>query len=173
MYAIALALRSAPALELNLVAVTTLLFLGSTAPTATSGVSTSATNFGGAVNIAARPNRIANPSAPTAPLLIGESGVPARSEGEGSPESGDARECRPRGAAVAVLTDILRVDCLLGGVDIDDVDRASEEIVRVRAVVGEDTRVWLPVGLVSPFSITSFPSSSVHCRWRIMDFVAH
>ena len=54
-------LLSAPALELNLVAVTTLLFLGSTAPTATSGVSTIATNLGGAVKIVARPYRIGNP----------------------------------------------------------------------------------------------------------------
>lgn len=50
-------LRSAPALELNLVAVTTLLFCGSTAPTATSGVSTTATSLGGAVSMAARPYR--------------------------------------------------------------------------------------------------------------------
>ena len=50
-----LTLRSAPALELNLVAVTTRLFLGSTAPTATSGVSTTDTTLGGAVKIAARP----------------------------------------------------------------------------------------------------------------------
>lgn len=46
---------------LNLVAVTTLLFNGSTAPTATSGVSTTATNFGGAVNTAALPNLNAKP----------------------------------------------------------------------------------------------------------------
>jgi hypothetical protein len=44
--------------------VTTLLFLGSTAPTATSGVSTIATIFGGAVNIAACPNLIANVGGP-------------------------------------------------------------------------------------------------------------
>jgi len=56
-------LRSAPALELNLVAVTTLRFLGSTAPTATSGVSTTATSLGGAVKIAARPNNTENPLA--------------------------------------------------------------------------------------------------------------
>lgn len=46
---------------LNLVAVTTLRFLGSTAPTATSGVSTTAINFGGAVNTAALPNLTENP----------------------------------------------------------------------------------------------------------------
>lgn len=50
--------RSAPARVLNLVAVTTLRFKGSTAPTATSGVSTIATSFGGAVRIAALPYRI-------------------------------------------------------------------------------------------------------------------
>jgi hypothetical protein len=57
-----LTLRSAPARELNRVAVTTLLFLGSTAPTATSGVSTSPTSLGAAVNIAARPNSIPPPA---------------------------------------------------------------------------------------------------------------
>ena len=41
-------------------AVTTRLFLGSTAPTATSGVSITATIRGGAVRIAARPKRIPN-----------------------------------------------------------------------------------------------------------------
>jgi hypothetical protein len=62
-----LTLRSAPALELNLVAVTTLRFLGSTAPSATSGVSTIATSFGGAVRIVARPNLIAKPLDPLTP----------------------------------------------------------------------------------------------------------
>lgn len=42
---------------LNRVAVTTLLFLGSTAPIAMSGVSTTATSLGGAVRTAARPKR--------------------------------------------------------------------------------------------------------------------
>lgn len=42
-----LTLRSAPALELNRVAVVTRLFNGSTAPTATSGVSITASSFGG------------------------------------------------------------------------------------------------------------------------------
>lgn len=50
-----LTLRSAPARELNRVAVTTLRFLGSTEPTATSGVSTIEMTFGGAVRTAARP----------------------------------------------------------------------------------------------------------------------
>ena len=51
----------APARVLKRVAVTTRRFLGSTAPTAMSGVSTTATSFGGAVRTAARPNRIAKP----------------------------------------------------------------------------------------------------------------
>ncbi len=57
-------LRSAPALELNLAAVTTLHSLGLTAPTATSSVSTTATSLGGAVKIAARPNSTESPFAP-------------------------------------------------------------------------------------------------------------
>lgn len=51
-------MRLAPTRELNRVAVTTRLFLGSTAPTAMSGVSTTATILGGAVSTAARPKRI-------------------------------------------------------------------------------------------------------------------
>ena len=62
----------APARVLNRVAVTTRRFLGSTAPTATSGVSTTATSLGGAVRTAARPNRIANGDP--------ETGVPTRGE---------------------------------------------------------------------------------------------
>jgi len=55
-----LTLLSAPARELKRVAVTTRRLSGSTAPTATSGVSTTATSLGGAVKIAARPNRTGN-----------------------------------------------------------------------------------------------------------------
>ena len=69
--------RSAPALELNLVAVTTLRFLGSTAPTATSGVSTTATNLGGAVKIAARPNSTENPFAPLGVEVVEAARLPA------------------------------------------------------------------------------------------------
>jgi hypothetical protein len=86
-------LRSAPALELNLVAVTTLLSLASTATTATSDVSTSATSSGGAVKVPAWPNLIAIPYAPAAPI-IGDSGVPGvpeRGYGCGCGESGELR----------------------------------------------------------------------------------
>ena len=51
-------------------AVTTLLFLGSTAPIATSGVSTIATNLGGAVKIVARPYRIGNPPEVGAEVIL-------------------------------------------------------------------------------------------------------
>ena len=59
---IVLTARVDPALLLNLVAVTTLLFLGSTAPTATSGVSTTATSLGGAVSTVALPNSMGEPT---------------------------------------------------------------------------------------------------------------
>ena len=65
----------APARVLKRVAVTTRRFLGSTAPTATSGVSTTATSLGGAVRTAARPNRTAKGDCPVA-----EMGVPTRGE---------------------------------------------------------------------------------------------
>ncbi len=55
-----LTLRSTSTLELNLVAVTTFRSLGSTAPTATPGVSTSS---GGAIKIAAWLNSTKNPFA--------------------------------------------------------------------------------------------------------------
>ncbi len=68
-----LTVRAAPARVLKRVAVMTRFFLGSTAPTATSGVSTTATSFGGAVSTAARPNRTANGES-----LRAETGVPVR-----------------------------------------------------------------------------------------------
>lgn len=70
-----LTVRAAPARVLKRVAVMTRFFLGSTAPTATSGVSTTATSFGGAVSTAARPNRTANGES-----LKAETGVPVRGE---------------------------------------------------------------------------------------------
>ena len=69
--AVSLTLRSAPALELNRVAVTTRLFLGSTAPTATSGVSTKAISVGGAVRMAARPYRTGNATGSSDPGRVG------------------------------------------------------------------------------------------------------
>jgi hypothetical protein len=56
--------------------VTTRRFLGSTAPTATSGVSIIAISRGGAVSMAARPKRAARPGEPPRPPgLIGVPGV--------------------------------------------------------------------------------------------------
>ena len=63
--------------------------------------------------MAARPNLIANPPAPTGPLPVGDNGVPERGEGESSEDRGVpdvARERRPFGALVG-LTEIPRVDC--------------------------------------------------------------
>ena len=66
-------------------AVTTLRFLGSTAPTATSvGVVTMATSLGGAVRIAALPNRIGNPPFVEAPI-DNDNGVVPRGEGLAPP----------------------------------------------------------------------------------------
>ena len=177
-----LTLRSAPALELNLVAVTTLLFLGSTAPTATSGVTTTATSFGGAVKIAARPNLIANPSAPTAPL--GDNGVPERGTGDNREDKdvpGVARESRPLEAFVG-LVENPGVDCRRWGVRSADVDRESDARIcesmalraRLDGGVGEDNRVLLVVGdAMLPSVVEGFSSPSFHCRWRMTDFVAH
>ena len=70
-----LTVLSAPARVLKRVAVMTRFFLGSTAPTATSGVSTTATSLGGAVKTAARPKRTAKGDCPVADM-----GVPTRGE---------------------------------------------------------------------------------------------
>jgi hypothetical protein len=67
-----LTVLSAPIRELNRVAVMTRLLLGSTAPTAKSGVSITATSLGGAVSNAARPKRTGQ---------AGDKGVPERGDG--------------------------------------------------------------------------------------------
>ena len=106
-----LTVRMEPALLLNLVAVTTLLFLGSTAPTATSGVSTTATSLGGAVSTAALPNSIGEPT--RADGLIGVIGLAGLwvfkdNRALGPPEPpvdggrGDAREDRRIGVVYEV-----------------------------------------------------------------------
>ena len=118
---------------LNRVAVTTLLFIGSTAPTATSGVSTTATNFGGAVNTAALPNLIANP------LL----GVIARGEGligvigEPGETFSDRRPLKP-GVLLAEEGGPWDIPSVVRRAGVtNDVDREREEVVRRRfGVVG-------------------------------------
>lgn len=120
-------MRLDPARVLNRVAVTTLLFIGSTAPTATSGVSTTAINFGGAVNTAARPNLNANPF----------EGVPALGDGlmgvMGDPGL-TFNDSRPFIIGVFVVEggpcDIPSV-MRRAGVP-KDVDREREEVVRRR-----------------------------------------
>jgi hypothetical protein len=129
-------LLSAPALELNLVAVTTLLFLGSTAPTATSGVSTIATNLGGAVKIVARPYRIGNPPEVRAGVLLvlfpdeGLMGV----VGVRSPETLNLNLFIP--LVVVVLDDIMEEEVPVGANEIrrcgvEFVERPSADIVLV------------------------------------------
>jgi len=122
-----LTVLSAPILELNRVAVTTRLLLGSTAPTAKSGVSITATNFGGAVSTAARPNRTGS---------IGVDGVPERDDGlmgvigvRGTVLFSE-RRVFIRGVDVGTIR-----RC---GVDTDDVERDNEEIVRVRLMPNDD-----------------------------------
>ncbi len=181
----ALTLLSAPARELNLVAVTTLFFFGSTAPMATSGVSTIATNFGGAVNIAALPNLMGNVPAGVSVLvdvgLIDVLGVLAR--------------------VVELILNLLLVvealetlaindgrreeDCEL---DMrDEVERARDESVRVRGTVGTVLRLAdndmgeATFGEGGPISLLDvgvgfvLASSASSCHWRCMmiDLVAH
>lgn len=114
---------------------TTLRFLGSTAPTAISGVSTIPTIFGGAVNTAARPNSIA------CGLAIEERGVADRSavglkSGVVGVRGGTLRLSLPLEIlGVLPLAPIVEVfsEMRRGGVEIDDVDRASEGTVFERA----------------------------------------
>jgi hypothetical protein len=147
-------LRSAPALELNLVAVTTRLFLGSTAPTTTSGVSTTATNLGGAVRMAARPYLTAN---------VGVPGRGERDEGLGGIPVGGVREVDMLNRPWPWLTpdgDIFNEGRRCRD-DTDEVERARVETVRKR---GKETGVSGALGskkLVDGGE-AGFSSPSVH-----------
>lgn len=119
---------SAPILELNLVAVTTLLLLASTAPTARSGVSITATSLGGAVKTAARPNLNGKP-----PWFWPVPGL------------GDKIDCARGVLDVEVLSDNLLFVEGVGGanevrrtIDVEDVERERDELVRGRPIVNED-----------------------------------
>lgn len=93
-----------------------------------------------------------------------------------------ARERRLFGALVG-LTEIPRVDCRRWGVRSEEVDLESDGSARGRSVVrrarldggvGEDNRALLLVGDAMLYSVgEDFSSTSVHCKWRITDFVAH
>lgn len=160
-----LTLRSAPARELNLVAVTTRRFLGSTAPTATSGVSTTATSFGGAVRMAAWPKRTAKMGA----------GVPIRERGVRGLVGVTGSEGRPF-AGVAAVDRLERFKDVLRGPLREEVDLAKGFGRPFRAEAGEVSPLGLAgvsteVGLVTVAS--AFVSPSVHCKCRITDFVAH
>ena len=118
-------LRSAPALELNLVEVMIRLFRGSIAPIDTSGVSNIATNLGGAVKIAALPYLTENT----------ELGVLTR--GEIGPGVVGVRGLLMLNRLLAPIenpepeTEVAR-EGRLGGVPTDEVERAKVEIVRLR-----------------------------------------
>lgn len=141
-------------------AVITLRLPGSTAPTATSGVSTTAISLGGAVSTAARPQWIWN----------GDTGVPLRGDGLtgvigvcGSPRF------ESRGMLPFTLVDALRD--IFRGVLSDDVERANVDVSRGRPRPAERR---LP-GVDGSVGVggTACASSSVHCRCRMTDFVAH
>lgn len=121
---------SAPALELNRVAVTTRRFLGSTAPTATSGVSTIATNLGGAVNSAARPYLgVEDPGMVGGTGLIGVVGVRLLLT--------LALVLTLRRPLLVVGEGAMRDTRLVGGGAIEAVERLSIDVVRGRE--GTDT----------------------------------
>lgn len=178
-----LTVRLAPALVLKRVAVTTRLFLGSTAPTAISGVSTTATNFGGAVSTAARPKRIGKAD------VVVDTGVPVLGEGLrgvlgvlGLATFNDRRPFRPNSSAAGEIASGLFVNervlrrC---GVEMDEVERESDGMVPGRGALGlSPPGVEGVVGLAAsweaaPALVAGNPSSSVHCKCRITDFVAH
>ena len=123
-----LTVLSAPILELNRVAVTTLLLLASTAPTARSGVSITATSLGGAVKTAARPN------------------LKGKLPGFGpEPELGDGLNCIGGILDVEVLTDSRPFVIGVGGasevrrvIDVEEVDRDRDELVRGRPIPNAD-----------------------------------
>ena len=128
---------------------------GSTAPAATSGVSTTPTSFGGAVKTAALPNRIAKP--PGDPRDEGLVGV------KGAVGLYIFKDIRP------LLGPVIDVDggpvILRAGVA-NDVDRERDDIVRGRDVVlNAGDAVLMLSGLSGAVMVTGCcPSSSVH--WR-------
>ena len=164
---------------------TTRLFLGSTAPTAISGVSTTATSFGGAVRTAARPNRTAKPD----PAAV-DTGVPILGDGltgvigvcgEVAPILSDNLPLRltpdvelPSGDFTLPARESLRC-----GVAREEVDRARVGEMPVRtlglSVLGvrgdADREGSVEVPAVAAGCAES--SSSVHWRCRMTDFVAH
>lgn len=175
---------------LNLVAVTTLRFLGSTAPTATSGVSTTATNFGGAVNTAALP-------------YLTENGEPGRGVSVLDMGDGLTDEPNPELKLVLMPAPILSERRLLAA-DVpnglrmagdaaaesvlrrevtEDVERERVSVIPGRRAVGLmltggvgdlDLAVDAPrSGKAGAFAVDGSLSSSVHFRCRMMDFVAH
>jgi len=117
-------LRSAPALELKRVAVTTRRFNGSTAPTATSGVSTIAINLGGAVRMAACPNLTANVGVP----FLGEALIPVLLL---TLVFKLMRPLRENEGGGGVLIEWAR-ELLLPGVEMDEVEKPIDEPVRLR-----------------------------------------
>lgn len=163
-----LTVRGAPLLVLKRVAVITRRLRGSTAPTATSGVSTTPTSFGGAVSTAARPKCMGEPG--PADGLTGAMGV------EGWERFKDSRPFVPP-VDVNELWDRAR-ELRRPGVT-NEVARESDDTVR-GAGLGVNPREECPVApcgvrskgpLLLPFCFP--PSSSVHCRCKMMDFVAH
>lgn len=159
-------LLSAPARELNRVAVTTRRFKGSTAPTATSGVSTMATSLGGAVRIAARRRTGALPGA----------GVPLRGDGL----RGVKGVVGVRATLTLSLADLLRGfplvlvarDTRRWGVATLLVERPRTEPVRVRR------GPWLAVRDMGELAVRGPPvtgADSPSCHWKcnITDLVAH
>lgn len=157
-----LTVLSAPILELNRVAVTTLLLLASTAPTARSGVSITATSFGGAVRTAARPNLNGKPPG-FGPV----------------PELGDGFN----GASVLVaevLSDNLPFVMGVGGAnevrrvnDVEEVERERDELVRGRPIANADGGWDAARSLGTSFTSGWGTSPSVQRRCRMTDLVAH
>jgi hypothetical protein len=151
--------------------VTTLFLSGSTAPTATSGVSTIATNFGGAVKIAACPNRIANvgpladagvpPSDSRGAGLVGVRGVIGlarlnlllKCDDEEPVDGGPPREGRRK------------------GVDVEAEERARTGLVRFRGPGENDEVLASTESRRASDCFSSVPS--VHCKCKMTDLVAH
>lgn len=163
----------APARVLKRVAVTTRLFLGSTAPTAISVVSTTATSFGGAVRTAARPNLTANADPETGVPVLGDglAGVIGVC-GEVTPTLSDNLPFRlrpevevPRGDRTLPATESLRC-----GVASEEVERArigempgrvlGLRILGVRGDTGREGSAKVPTAVAGCVD----SSSSVH--WR-------
>jgi hypothetical protein len=102
--------------------------LASTAPTARSGVSITATSFGGAVKTAARPNLKGKPPGFEPPLTLGDGVNGAR----------DILDVELLSDILPFVTGVGGANEVRRGIDMEEVERERDELVRGRPIANAD-----------------------------------